>query len=119
MKKTRLILSLITAILLFGSALPILANNNEATIIEKNIEYTPEEQVVHVGQRIHIINNDPFEHKSRITLQHDDGSLGYVALKDHLDKPGASYQFKLKKPGTYEIRCMLHDGMTAIIKAIK
>ncbi len=90
-----------------------------ASITEEDIEYSPEEQTVHVGQLIRVENKDPFEHKSRVTLQHEGGGLGHIALKDHLDKPGVSYTFKLDKPGTYEIRCLLHDGMTATIKAIK
>jgi len=89
------------------------------TITEEDIEYSPEEQVVHVGQLIRIVNKDPFEHKSRVTEQLADGGLGYIALKDHIDKPDTSYTFKLDKPGTYEIRCLLHDGMTATIKAVK
>jgi len=90
-----------------------------ASITAEDIEYTPEEQIVHVGQLIRVENKDPFDHKSRVTLQHEGGGLGHIALKDHLDKPGTSYTFKLDKPGTYEIRCLLHDGMTATIKAVK
>ncbi|MDQ6986895.1 MAG: hypothetical protein Q9M25_03725, partial [Mariprofundaceae bacterium] len=62
---------------------------------------------------------DPFEHKSRVTLQKENGALGHIALNDHVDKPGTSFTFTLDKPGSYEIRCLLHDGMTATIKAIK
>jgi len=95
------------------------ASGAVATITEEDIEYLPEEQTVHVGQLIRVENKDPFEHKSRVTLQHEGGGLGHIALKDHLDKKGASYTFKLDKPGTYEIRCLLHDGMTATIKAVE
>jgi len=65
------------------------------------------------------MNKDPFEHKSRVTEQLAGGALGHVALKDHVDKPDTSYTFTLDKPGVYEIRCLLHDGMTATIKAIR
>jgi len=88
------------------------------TITEEDIEYSPEEQVVHVGQLIRLTNKDPFDHKSRVTEQLAGGALGHIAVKDHVDKPGSSFSFKLDKPGTYEIRCMLHDGMTASIKVV-
>jgi len=102
------------------AVIPVATAHNEApTITEEDIEYTPEEQVVHVGQLVRLTNKDPFEHKSRVTEQLAGGGLGHIALKDHIDKPGKSYTFKLDKPGTYEIRCLLHDGMTATIKAVK
>jgi len=90
-----------------------------ASITEEDIEYGPEEQTVHVGQLIRVENKDPFNHKSRVTLQKEGGGLGHIALKDHVDKPGTSYTFKLDKSGVYEIRCMLHDGMTATIKVVE
>ena len=90
-----------------------------ASITEEDIAYEPEEQVVHAGQLIRVENKDPFNHKSRVTLQREGGGLGFIALKGHVDKPGTSYTFKLDKPGTYEIRCLLHDGMTATIKVVE
>jgi len=114
------ITSMLAACALFVFAPLATAHENEApTITEEDIEYTPEEQVVHVGHPIRVVNKDPFEHKSRVTEQLAGGRLGYIALKDHIDKPGTSYTFKLDKPGTYEIRCLLHDGMTATIKAVQ
>ena len=104
---------------LFAAASIISAHDDAPTITEEDIEYTPEEQVVHVGQSIRLTNKDPFEHKSRVTEQLAGGGLGKIALKDHIDKPDTSYTFKLDKPGIYEIRCLLHDGMTATIKAVK
>jgi len=95
------------------------ASGAVATITEEDIEYLPEEQIVHVSQPIRVENKDPFEHKSRVTLQHEGGGLGHIALKDHIEKSGTTFTFKLDKPGTYEIRCLLHDGMTATIKAVK
>ena len=90
-----------------------------ATVTEEEIEYTPELQQVHVGQRIRVVNHDPFDHKSRVSRIKADGSPGAIVLHDHLDKPGADYTFTIDKPGTYEIRCMLHDGMTATIQVVK
>jgi len=112
--------AIVTVCALFAGIPVAAAHDDEAaTITEEDIEYSPEEQVVHVGQLVRVVNKDPFEHKSRVTEQTDGGGLGLIALKDHVDKPGTSYTFKLDKPGTYEIRCLLHDGMTATIKAVK
>jgi len=104
---------------LFPAYNSALANETAAALVEKDIEYTPEAQTVRVGQTIRLVNKDPFEHKSRVTLQKEDGTLGEIALKDHVDKPGTDYTFTLNKPGIYEIRCMLHDGMTATISVVK
>jgi len=49
----------------------------------------------------------------------DVGGMKRTTVSDHVDKPGTSFTFKLDKPGTYEIRCLLHDGMTATIKAVE
>ncbi|MBN4082329.1 hypothetical protein JYT13_00820 [Mariprofundus ferrooxydans] len=120
MKFQTTLMVMITAMLLFLMPKFLVAGEQlTATVTEEDIEYTPEEQTVHVGQLIRMVNKDPFEHKSRITEQLEGGKLGYIALKDHLDKPGVSYTFTLDKEGTYEVRCMLHDGMTATIKAVK
>ncbi len=110
---------LIIACALFAAIPAVTAHDQVATITEEDIEYSPEEQVVHVGQVIRIVNKDPFEHKSRVTEQLAGGGLGRIALGDHIDKPDTSYAFKLDKPGVYEIRCLIHDGMTATIKAVK
>ncbi len=113
-------IAIVTACTLFAAVPVAVADDDEAaTITEEDIEYSPEEQIVHVGQPIRIVNKDPFEHKSRVTEQTAGGGLGYIALRDHIDKPGTSYTFKLDKPGSYEIRCLLHDGMTAAIKVVK
>jgi len=120
MKFRASVMVIITAMVLFLLPNFLMAGESlTPTVTEEDIEYTPEQQVVHVGQLVRMVNKDPFEHKSRITEQLAGGGLGHIALKDHLDKPSVSYTFTLDKPGTYEIRCMLHDGMTATIKAVK
>jgi len=90
-----------------------------ATVTELDIEYTPEDQVVHVGDPIRLTNQDPFEHKSRVTAITAGGTPGEIVLHDHLEKPGESFTFHLNNPGTYEVRCMIHDGMTATIKVVQ
>ena len=118
MRVRTMITAILSASTLFMAVPMLTAQGNGATITEEDIEYGPEEQTVHIGQPIRLVNKDPFDHKSRVTEQLAGGALGEIALKDHLDKPGASYSFKLDNPGTYEIRCMLHDGMTATIKVV-
>ena len=111
---------IITTFALFTAVPVVMAHEgSDPTVTEEDIEYTPEEQVVHVGQLIRVENKDPFDHKSRVTEQLAGGGLGHIVLNDHVEKPGTSYSFKIDKPGTYEIRCMLHDGMTASIKAVE
>ncbi len=118
--KFRVIATVLCAAGALLASMPVaMAHDDMPTITEEDIEYTPEEQVVHVGQPIRLTNQDPFEHKSRVTEQLAGGALGRIALKDHIDKPDTSYTFTLDKPGTYEIRCLLHDGMTATLKAVQ
>jgi plastocyanin len=90
-----------------------------AVVTEQDIEYQPEVLIVHAGESIRVENRDPFEHKTRVRRQNPDGSLGAMAVAGHLDKPGSSFTFTLKEPGAYEVRCLLHDGMSSIIKVVK
>lgn len=93
--------------------------NKTAVMVEEDIEYQPDVLTVHTGQSIRVENKDPFEHKTRVTLQKSDGSLGTMAVTGHVDKPGKSFTFTLDEAGTYEVRCLLHDGMVAVIKVVK
>ncbi len=88
-------------------------------LTEEDIAYEPEDITVHVGQTIRLENKDPFEHKSRVTRKKADGAPGDIAMQDHLEKPGSTHTFHLDQPGLYEIRCMLHDGMTASIRVVR
>ncbi len=90
-----------------------------AVVTEQDIEYQPEVLTVHAGEAIRVENKDPFEHKTRVRRLKPDGSLGAMAVAGHLDKPGSSFTFTLNEPGTYEVRCLLHDGMSSIIKVVK
>ncbi len=103
-----------------GAGLAHATSGGKATVVvERDIAYQPDEQTVHVGQAIRVENRDPFEHKTRVTRLKPDGSLGPMAVAAHLDKPGTSFTFTLDEPGTYEVRCLLHDGMAAVIKVVK
>ena len=88
-------------------------------ITEEDIAYVPEDITVRVGQTIRIENRDPFEHKSRVTRLRADGALGDISMQDHVEKPGSTHSFRLERPGLYEIRCMLHDGMSASIRVVR
>jgi len=90
-----------------------------ANITEEDIEYSPEEQTIQVGQKVRVENRDPFEHKSRVTRKLDDGSFGRIVVKDHVEKPETSFLFSFSETGTYEIRCMLHDGMVATLHVVR
>ncbi len=146
MTRTKCLMPVMAGILMLGVMMAehgakAAENINTAAITEQDIEYSPEEQTVHVGQSIRVENKDPFDHKSRVTRQLPGGALGEILslglmipsalagkdvggmkrteVTDHVDKPGTSFTFKLDKPGVYEIRCMLHDGMTATIKTVE
>jgi len=95
------------------------AQTDTVIITEQDIAYDPEEITVHAGQMIRIENKDPFAHVSRVTIQKKDGSLGKIILKDHKEEPKTAFTFKLDQPGVYQLRCVIHDGMEAVIKVVK
>lgn len=88
-------------------------------VFERDIAYQPEALTVHVGDKVRVENKDPFDHKTRVQQQYADGRLGATIVAGHVDKPGASFTFTLDRPGTYEVRCLLHDGMSAVIRVVR
>lgn len=94
------------------------ATKKTVDIIEKDIVYQPAEKTVHVGQALNIINQDPFFHKSRISKLKKDGREGEIVLEAAKELPNTQREHHFTEPGDYKIRCMIHDGMTAIIHVI-
>jgi len=124
MKRVRFILS--AAVIILASGFQAYAHEGEhpsasaeasdaVVLVEEDIAYEPEEMSVKIGQTIRVENRDPFEHKSRVTRKFNDGSLGKIVVKDHTEKQKSSFTFTFTEAGTYEIRCMLHDGMVATL----
>ncbi len=91
------------------------AGGNIVNVEELDIEYAPDTITVKLGQTLHLVNKDPFFHTSRISELNADGSEGKVVLKAKNELPNAETDFKFSKPGKYKIRCMAHDGMTAMV----
>ncbi len=107
------------SIVVWGANCNAASQTGAIVITEQDIAYDPEEITVHAGQMIQIENKDPFAHVSRVTMQKKDGALGKIALKDHKEKAGTVFTFKLDQPGAYQLRCVIHDGMEATIKVVK
>lgn len=85
----------------------------ETVIIEQDIAYAPAHVVLHLGESLQIVNRDPFEHKTRISLLDKAGHVRNIAWENEVEAPGGRFIFVPKQAGNYEIRCLLHDGMTA------
>jgi len=90
-----------------------------AVVIERDIEYQPAELTVHVGDEIRVQNKDPFAHKTLVQQQQSDGRLGATIVAGHMDEPGTSFTFTVDTPGTYQLRCLLHDGMSAVVRVLE
>jgi len=101
-------------VVLLGFSLTVLAQD-VVEVAEKDIKYAPEKFTVHLGQTLRIVNRDPFFHKSRISKLSTDGQEGEVVLAAKKENPKTQQDFVFSQPGRYKLRCMVHDGMTAII----
>jgi len=112
LKKYTQFLGLIPGLLWFNLAV---AGGNVITVQERDIEYAPDAITLQLGQTLHLVNKDPFFHNSRISELNADGSEGTVVLKAKKELPNDETNFKFSKPGKYKIRCMVHDGMTALV----
>ncbi|HEC20766.1 MAG TPA: hypothetical protein ENI97_15740 [Gammaproteobacteria bacterium] len=87
-------------------------------IIEKDILYNPSSITVHLNQKLRIKNDDPFFHKSRISVLDNDNKEGEVVMPAKKEEAHTQQDFKFSMPGHYKIRCMVHDGMTAVINVV-
>jgi len=114
------LLNIVVALILGASGTLSFAATNQGTVdlVEKDIVYDPAEKTVHVGQTLKIINQDPFFHKSRISKLKSDGSEGTIVLAAKKELPNTQQEHHFTEAGDYKIRCMVHDGMTAIIHVV-
>ncbi|HED12734.1 MAG TPA: hypothetical protein ENI62_03630 [Gammaproteobacteria bacterium] len=95
------------------------AGNDVVNVEELDIEYAPDAITLQLGQTLHLVNKDPFFHNSRISVLKADGSEGTVVMKAKKELPNDETDFKFTKTGKYKIRCMVHDGMTAVVTVTK
>jgi len=118
--KNRKILNSMLALALSACATLSLAATSQETvdITEKDIVYQPVEKTIHITQTLRIVNQDPFFHKSRISKLTTDGREGAVVLAATKELPGTQQEHRFTEVGDYKLRCMVHDGMTAIIHVV-
>jgi len=84
-------------------------------MIEIDLAYDPDELTINLGQTVRISNQDPFFHQTRISQLNDDGSPGKIVLAEKIEKKNTSQDFTPSHKGSYQLRCMVHDGMESTI----
>jgi plastocyanin len=73
------------------------------------LQFSPASQTASVGQVVEWTNTGGVTH----TIMFD--SAPEVCLSDAQLAPGATWEVKFTKPGTYAYRCTIHPGMTGSI----
>ncbi len=94
------------------------SDQRDVEIVEVDIQYEPGEVRITRGQTIRIINQDPFFHMTRISRLEADGTEGPGVFGPHVELPETNVEVRLTEPGRYKLRCLIHDGMTALIQVI-
>jgi plastocyanin len=79
------------------------ASGNTVTIDMKNIQFSPKDVTVKVGQTVKWVNQD--------TVQHDVKANSGATFKSDLFGNGKSYEWKADKAGTVKYVCTVHPGM--------
>lgn len=102
---------------------PVLSEPGVVEFLEEDIQYEPGEVQIVPGQTIRITNQDPFFHMSQISRLAEDGTERFgdysvVVFGPHIELPNTNVEVSLTEPGRYKLRCLIHDGMTAIIQVI-
>jgi plastocyanin len=90
-----------------GSSAPA-ADANVVTIDMKNIQFSPKEATVKVGQTVKWVNQD--------TVDHDAVAKSGATFKSDLFGHGESFEWKADKAGTVSYVCTVHPGMTGTLK---
>jgi plastocyanin len=99
----------LTALVLCALSWPALAA--EHVVDQKNLRFSQSEMTIAVGDKIKFTNSDRTAHH---IWTKDNG----VNFSSQVLKPGASYQIKFDKAGTYTLKCHIHPKMklTVIVK---
>ncbi|MDA2910962.1 hypothetical protein MYX04_08535 [Nitrospiraceae bacterium AH_259_D15_M11_P09] len=120
MKHTPMAMILLLGILALWGTEPRSASSEQrdVEIVEVDIQYEPGEVRITRGQPIRIINQDPFFHMTRISRLEEDGTEGPGVFGPHVELPDTNVEVRLTEPGHYKLRCLIHDGMTAIVQVI-
>ena len=94
---------------------PVLSEPGVVEFLEEDIQYEPGEIQIEPGQTVRITNNDPFFHMTKISRLAGDGTETLVVFGPHVEMPDTNVEVSLTEAGRYKLRCMIHDGMTAIL----
>lgn len=81
-----------------------------AVLDQLGLAFTPSRLLVHVGQRIEVVNSESLAHNVHITFVDDDA---IVLLADMV--PGERREVMLDREGGYDVVCDAHPGMRAFI----
>jgi plastocyanin len=91
-----------------------------ATIAQERMQYSPRVSLVGVGQKIRLINNDPFDHHVRGTAS---GALQFAGnttggFEHRMDgkaegRPAKIVEQLMDKPGPVLLGCHMHSSMRA------
>ena len=82
----------------------VLAQANEATIIQKDIAFVPERVEVKAGSTIVFVNDDRFGHNVYSETPGADFDIGRQA-------PGQRTPVVFRRAGNFEVRCRIHPKM--------
>jgi plastocyanin len=85
------------------------ANGDGTKIDMKNIQFSPREQTVKVGEKVTWVNQDDVDHNVTST----GGPLKFNS-KDY--GKGDTFTYTPTKAGTVEYTCTLHPGMDGVLK---
>ncbi|HEX8102993.1 MAG TPA: plastocyanin/azurin family copper-binding protein [Solirubrobacteraceae bacterium] len=77
------------------------------TITMKNIEFSPKELTVKVGEPVTWVNEESIEHNAVAKSGE---------FKSELFGQGGTYKYKPTKPGTIKYVCTVHPGMEGTLK---
>jgi plastocyanin len=94
-----------------GSTSTQAASGNTVTIAMKNIQFSPKDVTVKVGQTVKWVNQD--------TVDHDVKANSGATFKSDLFGNGSSYEWKADKAGTVQYVCTVHPGMTGTLNVTK
>ncbi len=98
---------LLTAVALGTSACGT-ADNAPLQISMQNLEFSPREATVAVGQRIEWRNDEDAPHNVIATTRAD--------FRSQTITRNGTFTFTARRPGTIEYLCSLHPGMTATLR---
>lgn len=89
-----------------GDAAPGQTAAGTVNIVMQNNLFAPETTKVKVGQKIHWVNNDPYDHNVR-------AKNGAFRSKNLVGK--ATFDYTAKRPGRIPYVCTIHSGMKGAV----